>query len=114
MGDPALSGDAVAWLALAHKQWLGDLADRPVRVGQISTGESNAVISQVGAACQVYPFPRRGTQEGEAPRGWLRVEVAGEGIAEASAGGCEVVGGEGGDVGGRHDARGGDQRTVGR
>jgi hypothetical protein len=34
MGEPALSGDAVAWLALLHKQWLGDLADQPARVEQ--------------------------------------------------------------------------------
>jgi hypothetical protein len=33
------------------------------------------------------------------------IEVPGEGIAESSAGGCEVVAGEGGGVGGRHDAR---------
>ena len=56
MGDPALSGDAVASPALLHKQWLGDLDDQPVRVEQIGTGESNAVIGQVGAACQVYPL----------------------------------------------------------
>ena len=41
--------------------------------------------------------------------GWLMVEVGGEGIAESPAGGCEVVAGEGGGVGGRHDARVGDQ-----
>jgi hypothetical protein len=64
MGDPALSGDAVAWLALAHKQWLGDLADQPARVEQVGVGESNAVVSQAGATCQAYPFPRRRTQQG--------------------------------------------------
>ena len=42
------------------------------------------------------------------------VEVAGEGVAESSAGGCEVVAGESSDVSGRHDARMGDQRPVGR
>jgi hypothetical protein len=41
------------------------------------------------------------------------IEVAGQGIAESSAGGCEVVAGEGGGVGGRHDAAVGDQRPVG-
>jgi hypothetical protein len=42
------------------------------------------------------------------------VEVGGEGVAESSAGSCEVVAGEGGGVGGRHDARVGEQRSVGR
>jgi hypothetical protein len=42
------------------------------------------------------------------------IEVAGEGIAESPAGGCEVVAGKGGGVGGRHDARVADQRPVGR
>jgi hypothetical protein len=54
--------------------------------------------------------PRLSEQSG----GWLLIEVAGEGIAESSASGCEVVAGEGGGVGGRHDARVGDQWPVGR
>ena len=41
------SGGAVA---LLHKQWLGDLADQPVRVEQVGAGESDAIVSQVGAA----------------------------------------------------------------
>src|ERR1700733_13821793 len=54
--------------------------------------------------------PRSAEQSGR----WLVIEVAGEGIAEAPAGGCEVVAGQGGGGGGRHDARGADQRPVGR
>lgn len=42
------------------------------------------------------------------------IEVADEGIAESSAGSCEVVAGEGGGVGGRDDARVGDQWPIGR
>ena len=45
--------------------------------------------------------------------GRLTVEVGGEGVAESSAGSCEVVAGEGSGVGGRHDARVGEQRSVG-
>ena len=36
--------------------------------------------------------------------GWLMIEVAGEGVAESTTRGCEVVAGEGGGVSGRHDA----------
>ena len=50
----------------------------------------------------------------EESSGWLMIEVANEGIAESSAGSCEVVAGEGGGVGGRDDARVGDQWPVGR
>jgi hypothetical protein len=48
----------------------------------------------------------------ESGRG-LVIEVAGERVAESSAGGCEVVAGEGGGVSRRHDARMGDQWPVG-
>jgi len=41
------------------------------------------------------------------------IEVGGEGVAESSAGRCEVVAGEGGGVGGRHDARVAEQRPAG-
>jgi hypothetical protein len=41
------SGGAIA---LLHKQWLGDLADQPVRVEQVGAGEADAVVSQVGTA----------------------------------------------------------------
>ena len=41
------------------------------------------------------------------------IEVGGEGVAESSAGRCEVVTGEGGGVGGRHDARVAEQRPAG-
>ena len=44
--------------------------------------------------------------------GWLMIEVAAEGVAESSAGGCEVVAGEGSGVGGRHDARVGGEWPV--
>jgi hypothetical protein len=37
--------------------------------------------------------------------GWLMIEIAGEGVAESSAGRLEVVAGEGRGVGSRHDAR---------
>jgi hypothetical protein len=56
------------------------------------------------------PAPRSSEESG----GWLVIEVAGEGVAESTACGCEVVAGEGGGVGGRHDARVGDQWPVGR
>jgi hypothetical protein len=59
-----LSGGAVAWRSLLHKQWLGDLADQPVRVEQVGVGESDAIVSQIGAAYQVHPFPRRRAQQG--------------------------------------------------
>jgi hypothetical protein len=42
------------------------------------------------------------------------IEVAGEGVAESSARGREVVAGEGGGVSGRHDARVAGQRPAGR
>ena len=42
------------------------------------------------------------------------IEVGGEGVAESSAGSRAVVAGEGGGVGGHHDARVGEQRPVGR
>ena len=45
--------------------------------------------------------------------GWLMIEVGGEGVAESSAGSREVVAGEGGGVGGRHDVRVGEQWPVG-
>lgn len=48
--------------------------------------------------------PRSSEESG----GWLMIEVAGEGVAESPARGREVVAGEGGGVGGRHDARVGD------
>jgi hypothetical protein len=38
-----LSGDTIVWLALLHKQRLGDLTDEPVRVEQVGVGESDAV-----------------------------------------------------------------------
>jgi hypothetical protein len=41
------------------------------------------------------------------------IEVRGEGVAESSAGSHEVVAGERGGVGSRHDARMGEQSTVG-
>jgi hypothetical protein len=41
------------------------------------------------------------------------IEVGGEGLTESSASSCEVVAGERGGVGGRHDARVGNQWTVG-
>ena len=40
-----VSGDTVVWLALPHEQRLGDLADEPVRVGQVGVGEPDAVVS---------------------------------------------------------------------
>ena len=42
------------------------------------------------------------------------IEVTGEGVAKSPAGGCEVVAGEGGGVGGGHDARVGEEWPVGR
>jgi hypothetical protein len=45
--------------------------------------------------------------------GWSMIEVRGEGVAESSAGSHEVVAGERGGVGSRHDARMGEQSTVG-
>src|ERR1700724_1967094 len=41
------------------------------------------------------------------------IEVSGEGLAESSAGRCEVVAGEGGGVGGRHNVRVGKQWPIG-
>ena len=41
------------------------------------------------------------------------IEVGVEGVAESSAGRCEVVAGEGGGVGGRHHARVAEQWPVG-
>jgi hypothetical protein len=38
---PSLKG---VGLALLHEQWLGDLADEPVRVEQVGVGESDAVV----------------------------------------------------------------------
>jgi hypothetical protein len=40
-----LSGDTGVWFALLDEQWLGDLTDEPVRVGQVGVGESDAVVS---------------------------------------------------------------------
>jgi hypothetical protein len=50
---------------------------------------------------------------GEESGGWLIVQVGGEGIAESSAGSCEVISGQGGGVGGGHDARVVEQWPVG-
>src|ERR1700734_1524385 len=51
-------------LALLHEQRLGDLADEPAGVGQVGVGESDAVVTQVGTAGQVHPFPGRRPQQG--------------------------------------------------
>src|SRR5258708_1864960 len=45
--------------------------------------------------------------------GGLTIEVGGKGLAEASAGSCEVVAGEGGGVGGRHNVRVCEQWPIG-
>ena len=48
----------------------------------------------------------------EEPGGWLIIEVGGKGLAKASARGCEVVAGEGSGMGGRHNARVGEQWPI--
>ncbi len=45
--------------------------------------------------------------------GGLMIDVGGEGVAESSAGSCEVVAGEGSGVGGRHNVRVGEQWPIG-
>jgi hypothetical protein len=52
------------WPALLNEQQLGGLADEPVRVEKVGVGESDADVTQVGAAHQVHPFPGRRAEQG--------------------------------------------------